>query len=124
MPRIPVTARNADLIFTSTPSPFKAKTFRRQCGHIFRCKKIATHPNSIAVRLSTPWDMSFRIYRLAKKEAKQGGSGWVFAQTITRPDGQGRGSRLNLARVVHSERRNSRRASFSAGFSFSNFSVT
>jgi len=33
--------------------------------------------------------MSFRIYRLAKKQAEQGGSEWAFAQTITRPDGQG-----------------------------------
>src|SRR5216684_3984244 len=33
--------------------------------------------------------MSFRIYRLAEKEAKQGGSERGFAQTITRPGGQG-----------------------------------
>src|SRR6266478_2230560 len=33
--------------------------------------------------------MSFRIYRLAKKEAEQGGSEGAFEQTITCPTGQG-----------------------------------
>src|SRR5260370_15369983 len=33
--------------------------------------------------------MSFRIYRLAKKEEEQAGSERGFAQTITRPGGQG-----------------------------------
>jgi len=33
--------------------------------------------------------MSFRIYRLAKKEAEQRGSEGAFEQTITCPTGQG-----------------------------------
>src|SRR5467141_3518097 len=68
--------------------------------------------------------MSFRIYRLAKKEAEQGGSEGAFEQTITCPTGQGRGAGIELAGAVQSERKNSRRASFSAGFSFLNFLVT
>src|SRR6267143_561161 len=88
MPRIPVTARNADLIFTSTP--FEAKTLRwPPCGHNIRCRKIATHPVPKAVRWSTPRGRSFRIYRLAKKEGVQGGSERAFEQTITWPTGQG-----------------------------------
>jgi hypothetical protein len=68
--------------------------------------------------------MSFRIYRLAKKEEEQGGAKGVFAQIITRPDGQGAWIEVSLAEAVHRERKNSRSASLSAGFSFSNFSVT
>jgi hypothetical protein len=68
--------------------------------------------------------MSFRIYRLAKKEAEQRGSEEAFEQTITCPTGQGAqmGDKVNWS--VQSERKNSRRASFSAGFSFLNFLVT
>jgi hypothetical protein len=55
--------------------------------------------------------MSFRIYRLAKKEQEQGGAEGVFVQIITRPDGQVRVSGKRLSRKGYRERKNSSRAS-------------
>src|SRR5260370_18358868 len=67
--------------------------------------------------------MSFRIYRLAKKETKGGKMEHTFAQVINCSNG--RANRVvRKAQIAHRERRNSRRASFWSGFSFSNFSVT
>jgi hypothetical protein len=51
-------------------------------------KKIATEP-ALQSKKRRQRGMSFRIYRLAKKEEEQGGPEGVFAQIITRPDGQG-----------------------------------
>src|SRR5260370_20067948 len=63
--------------------------------------------------------MAFRIYRLAKKEAEQGGSERGFAQTITRPGGQGAwiGSEA-------SSRRSQRTQEFEEGLLFRGFQLS
>src|SRR5260370_24885700 len=63
--------------------------------------------------------MSFRIYRLAKKEGEEGGSERGFAQTVTRPGGQGAwiGSEA-------SSRRSQRTQEFEEGLLFRGFQLS
>src|SRR5882672_6465894 len=68
--------------------------------------------------------MSFRIYRLAGKKQAGGSANRGFAQIITTAGGLYRDGAAKRPLVIYSERRNSRRASFSPGLSFLNFSVT
>jgi hypothetical protein len=78
--------------------------------------------------------MSLLIYRLAKKRRRAAGKENGFVQTITTAGRTVLETWVNLVmvlawiarflRLAHRERRNSSKASFSAGFSFSNFSVT
>src|SRR5437867_6524038 len=112
---------------------------------------MATGPLSVSFPQPIGRGMSFRIYRLAEKRHKVRDRKRAFAQTITTPRRRYRGGwpgrneqAEHLGRSVlrtdnmkerrpnssarrrrpQRERRNSSRASFSAGFNFSNFFVT
>src|SRR6266403_121371 len=103
MPRIPVTTRNADPIFTSTP--FEAKTLRwPPGGHNIRCRKISDTPRSKSWSIVHTAGRSFRIYRLAKKERERGDSERALSKQLTGRPGRGvdRGlSRLGSFTLMH-----------------------